>query len=175
MGNGLSGARVFANVNGLNHMFAPDIFNAPTDGTRAVVTYLRDKMYPTLLSHGNGSAAANRQGSLWFAASVLTPHFKLDSMHPARTHRRWIKWLLWLRKEHRRAHNDIIDAINDTIDDTPNGPYQPAIKWTWTESANFDVTIAGPDATGLRTIDVTSIRGDLSEIDKLVAEEEDDD
>ncbi|MCW5747708.1 MAG: hypothetical protein KIT36_16085 [Alphaproteobacteria bacterium] len=174
MGNGLSGERVFANVQGLNHMFAPDIFNNSRDGTRVVIQFIRNKMYPKLLSHG-GTPAADRQGSLWFAASVLTPHMRLDNRHPARTQRRWIKWLLWLQKAHYVQHNQIIDAINTAINGTPSGAFQPSIMWKWQESQDFGVAIGGPDAaTGMQTINVTSIRGDLTEVDKLIAEEEDD-
>jgi hypothetical protein len=94
MGNGLSSKRVLANVEGLNHLFAPDIFNQP-NGTRDVITFLRAYAFPYLLSHGNNNPRRDRQGSLWFAASVLTPNLRLAQYaHPAKNHARWLKWLL---------------------------------------------------------------------------------
>ncbi|MCX7366717.1 MAG: hypothetical protein NTV97_33560 [Alphaproteobacteria bacterium] len=170
MGNGLSGAAVFRNVHGLNHLFRADVFNARVGGTRAVIKSVRDSMYPNLLSHDKPKKL--RQGSLWFAASVLTPHLKLDYDHPATTHRRWIKWLIWLQKAQPTEHNYIIDAINAIIDEKETVARKPAIHFTWTESSTFSVNISSPDASGLRIITVTSIRGDMSEIDKLVREDE---
>lgn len=172
MGNGLTGAAVFANVRGLNHMFRADVFNARVGGTRVVIKSVRDNMYPNLLSHDKPNKL--RQGSLWFAASILTPQLKLDRDHPARTHRRWIKWLIWLQKAQPAAHNRIIDTINAIIDEGATVTRRPAIHFTWVESTTFNVDISAPDSTGFRTIAVTSISGDMSELEKATREDEED-
>lgn len=174
MGNGISGEKVFANVNGLNHLFGAEIFNARPKGTRAIALYIRRNMFPNFLRHIDEHVP--RQGSLWFAASVLTPHMQLDSRHPATTHRRWLKWLMWLQKAHPVEHNRIVDAINLALDTPETDTVKPCIGWRWIEVGSdeaFSVQIAGPDRTGRQEIIVTSLKGDLSEVDKLVAEDED--
>src|SRR5262249_34063165 len=133
MGAGIMEEEVFAQVRTLNQMFRPETFNnASNDGTRNVIQHLRAHLYLNLLSHG-GTSAQDRQGSLWFAASVLTPYHDLGAQphYPARTFRRWLRWLIWLRKYQQADHDRIIDAINVAINDTPSGSYLPSIHWAW--------------------------------------------
>lgn len=178
MGNGLTAKRVFANVEGLNQMFAPDIFNDADGGTRVIIKFLRKHMYPKLFSVSEDPDKILRQGSLWFAASVLTPHIKLQKYsHPAKSHRRWIKWLIWLSKAHKADHDAIIAAINLAIRTQPTGRVKPSIEWRWyedTNDANFKVVIDPPDSTGKQKILIISIKGDLSEVDKAARDGDDD-
>ena len=167
MGEKVSAKRVWVNINGLNAMFG----KANLPATRAYIAFLRDKdkgPYPNLLKKGN-----KRVGSLWFAASVLTAHFDDYTMFPGDSQRRFIKWLMWLLKEHPTTHDKIIDLINMALKSTNA---DAAITWEWEESKAFDdsgITVVGRAEPALPwTVRVVSVGARLSDIDKKVAEDE---
>jgi hypothetical protein len=174
MGDGLMKRSVLGKVKGLNEMFGKDMFNKDK-GTKDVINYLRGSAFPDLLK-GNG-----KEGSLWFAASVLTPSLDLKNYdHPAKNHTRWLKWLLWLGKYHSTEHTYIINAINRAIDNS-SFIKSSSIKWTWAEDPdpahlNVKVTVVTDSLTAYKqTIDVISVTGELSELDKKIRDDDDDD
>lgn len=181
MGSGFLDPEVIGTIDNLNRMFGPSALNdASSAGTRTTINYLRGNFYPNLLSHNNANPAQDRQGSLWFAAAVLTPLHNLATAnppYPAASFRRWLKWLVWLRlysPGHPTDHDNIIDAINVAISNPNNYP-QPSIEWRWHHSiTNFSVVITGPDSsTGKQIIAVTSIRAESALLDLIVQDGDD--
>lgn len=172
MGAGLLETEVLVQVDTLNKLFSPRVFNLQTQqGTRNVINYLRAGPYPNLLSYG-GTPPQNRQGSLFFAASVLTPHLDLSN-HPGKSFRRWLKWLIWLRKQPFTYHDQIVAAINLAVNDVPGPNYTPSIHWKWTEDKALHVDITGPDGNGKQTITVTSVSATSPEVDNGVDDDDD--
>lgn len=166
MGEKIAAKRVWASVNGLNEMFN----KANLPATRAYVKFLRegaDAPYKNFLKKGN-----KRIGSLWFAASVLTAHFDDYTLFPGDSQRRWIKWLMWLQKEHQTTHDKIIDVINFAL---KSGSANAQIVWNWTEGKDFkddeitDISVNPPPPWN---ITVQSVSARVSDIDKKVAEDE---
>src|SRR5262249_14918253 len=131
MGSGIVSAEVDLSVKGLNAMFGSGVATTRTNFGHV------QKAYPKLLT-GDGS----RQGTLWFAASVLMPDVDLAG-HPSPAFRRWLRWLIWFEKVHGAEAGAVRNVINLAL---ASNDAKATISWTWTENPSaFSATALGHD------------------------------
>lgn len=141
MGEVAARATAVAAGNKLNDLF--NSANVATTKTR--VDTLRANGFPGLLRKKNGNPPAPaRQRTLRFAGWLLTSDVAFIDTDPSKGNfRDWLRWLTWLKKERKTAHNRIRNAIEENM--ARANPVPMVFRWTPAESEqDFNLELRTP-------------------------------